>query len=479
MKFQYLFLSLLGALLISSCSESNSEKEHSVLDINSKNIVSSKSDNTKKSVYSDFTYLLEKVGPSVVSVDSYYVNKFREDIFEDEDAPNSEESNGGSGIILDKDGYIITNVHVIEGSNAIKVTLMDKRVFMAKVVGIDSISDLALLKIEADNLVPIKVGDVKKVKVGQWVAALGAPFGFQFSLTSGIVSAKKRTIQDDPSYIPFLQTDAAINQGNSGGPLLNLDGEVIGVNSQIYSRSGGFVGIAFAIPIDIVINVANQLKTTGKVERGQLGVKVDGMSYELAKTFGRNNSDGALILDVLDGNGIEEKLQVGDIILAVNGETIKGPEDLPGILNLIKPGEEIELYIWREEHGLKVTITLQPRGDLNKIKGDIIKSNEKNNLKNTEIYAIEGLDVGLKKPNQDILSYYKLDSGLQIASIGNKAESLGFALGDIIVRVGAYDIKNADDLEVALRNQKNVPIFLIRNYKPIFIPYAGELAEGS
>ncbi|MCV2509273.1 MAG: PDZ domain-containing protein, partial [Neisseriaceae bacterium] len=302
---------------------------------------------------------------------------------------------------------------------------------------------------------------------------------FQFSLTSGIVSAKKRTIQDDPSYIPFLQTDAAINQGNSGGPLLNLDGEVIGVNSQIYSRSGGFVGIAFAIPIDIVINVANQLKTTGKVERGQLGVKVDGMSYELAKTFGRNNSDGALILDVLDGNGIEEKLQVGDIILAVNGETIKGPEDLPGILNLIKPGEEIELYIWREEHGLKVTITLQPRGDLNKIKGDIIKSNEKNNLKNTEIYAIEGLDVGLKKPNQDILSYYKLDSGLQIASIGNKAESLGFALGDIIVRVGAYDIKNADDLEVALRNQKNVPIFLIRNYKPIFIPYAGELAEGS
>ncbi|QRN41218.1 MAG: trypsin-like serine protease [Neisseriaceae bacterium] len=479
MKFQYPVLALWVMLLFGGCSESHSDESNSTLSVNSNNVIFPQSQGANNSVYSDFTYLLEKVGPSVVSVDAYYVNKFKEDIFDDDDSSVTEESNGGSGIILDEDGYIITNVHVIEGSNAIKVTLMDKRVFMAKVVGMDAISDLALLKIEASSLVPIKVGDVSKVKVGQWVAALGAPFGFQFSLTSGIVSAKKRTIQDDPSYIPFLQTDAAINQGNSGGPLLNLDGEAIGVNSQIYSRSGGFVGIAFAIPIDIVINVANQLKTTGKVQRGQLGVKVDGMSYELAKTFGRNNSDGALILDVLDDEHTGDTLRVGDIILAVNGEAIQGPEDLPGILNLIKPGEEIELYIWRQEHGLNVKIILQPRGDLNKIKGDIIKSNGESSPKSGDIYAMEGLDVGLKKPSPDILSYYQLESGLQIDSIGSKAESLGFALGDIIVRVGEYKIKSTDDLEVALKSQKNVPIFLIRNYKPIFIPYAGQLAEGS
>ncbi|MFH4354982.1 MAG: trypsin-like peptidase domain-containing protein [Neisseriaceae bacterium] len=473
MKISYMALLLL--LGITACSDSKN-RTTKINPLENQDIISPK----QKIPEVDFTHLLDQVGPSVVGVDSYYTNSPRDEFSNDrEEDYSDEESNKGSGIILDQDGYIITNIHVVKGSNAIKVTLMDKRVYMAKVVGVDQLTDLALLKIKADHLVPIRVGDVKKLKVGQWVAALGAPFGFQFSLTSGIISAKKRTIPEDEANIPFLQTDAAINQGSSGGPLLNLEGEVIGVNAQIYSRTGGFVGIAFAIPIDIVINVANQLKTTGKVQRGQLGVKVDGMSYELAKTFGRPNSDGALVLDVLGGAAGEKKLKVGDIILVINGEPVKGPEDLPSILNLIPPGEKVEVYLWRAGHSLTIQLTLAPKEDFDRTRADL-RFNDKQPQVNheEEVHTVEGLDLGLKRANQQVLSYYHLNSGLQIVSIGRKAEGLGFMLGDIIVKVGENEISDQEDLEVALRRQKNVPVFLLRNNQPIFIPYTGALFQG-
>lgn len=428
----------------------------------------------------DLTHLMEKAGPSVVGISAYYVNQSKDDFSQFEEPQehqivHSENFNGGSGIILDKEGDIITNAHVVEGSNAIKVTLMDKRVYMAKVIGSDSVSDLVLLKINAKDLTPITIGDVRKVKVGQWVAALGAPFGFQFSLTSGIVSAKNRTIAEDNSTIPFIQTDAAINEGNSGGPLLNLAGEVIGVNTQIYSRSGGFVGIAFAIPIDIVMDVASQLKVNGKVQRAQLGVKVDGLSQELASTFGRDRAEGALVLDILDGQEAKKQLHVGDIILEINGQPIHGPEDLPRVLNLIRPYENIPLYVWREGHGLKVYLRLNPREDLAQIRNKIILQNQTHTFDSQgEVTVAEYPGIGLKNVNRQTLAYYHLDSGMQIATISQKAESFGFALGDVIVKVGNYKITSAEDLEAALEHQENVPIFLIRNYQPIFIPYLGK-----
>lgn len=478
MKLRYLILFVLIGW-IGACSKSTPNEDIASFDVNSNNVIPKKPKKAAKSINADFTCLLEKAGPSVVSIDSYYVTNLQDGTDKNKTKLSNRESYIGSGIILDKYGYIVTNAHVAEGGNAIKVTLMDKRIFMARLVGSDPISDLALLKIEADNLMPITIGDVKKVQVGQWVGALGAPFGFQFSLTSGVVSAKNRTIQNNSSDIPFLQTDAAINQGNSGGPLLNLQGEAIGVNSHIYSRSGGFVGVAFAIPIDVVMNIVHQLKNTGKVERRQLGVKVDGMSYELAKTFGRHNVDGALILDVLKDSDAQGKLQVGDIILTINKETIKNPEELPSILNLLKPDEEIELYIWRESHGLKVKMAFtQGKNFGNNISNATI-SNDQNNFKEGVISSVPGLDMGVKKANPDILSYYRLASGLQIVFLGKKAAALGFTLGDIIVRIGNYEINNIDDLAVALKNQKHVPVFLIRNYQPIFIPYFGETAQGN
>ena len=219
----------------------------------------------------------------------------------------------------------------------IKVTLNDKRQYPAKLIGQDEKSDVALLKIEAKNLPTVKIGNPDELRSGEWVAAIGAPFGFENSVTSGIVSAKNRTLPDD-GYMPFIQTDVAINPGNSGGPLFNLKGQVVGINSQIYSRSGGFMGISFAIPINVAMNVADQLKATGKVERGQLGVVIQEVSYDLAKTFGLDKATGALIAKVLAGSPAERGgLKVGDIIRSVNGNEVRSSSDLPMTISSLKP----------------------------------------------------------------------------------------------------------------------------------------------
>ena len=221
----------------------------------------------------------------------------------------------------------------------IKVTLNDKRQYPAKLIGQDEKSDVALLKIEAKNLPTVKIGNPDELRSGEWVAAIGAPFGFENSVTSGIVSAKNRTLPDD-GYMPFIQTDVAINPGNSGGPLFNLKGQVVGINSQIYSRSGGFMGISFAIPINVAMNVADQLKATGKVERGQLGVVIQEVSYDLAKTFGLDKATGALVAKVLAGSPAERGgLKVGDIIRSVNGNEVRSSSDLPMTISSLKPNQ--------------------------------------------------------------------------------------------------------------------------------------------
>lgn len=427
----------------------------------------------------DFSYALCKVGPSVVGVEAYYVPEAREDFFGPQsnvsDFSDSDNDSAvvGAGIILDKKGYIITNSHVVLGSNAIKITLMDKRVFMAKVVGIDTVSDLALLKINGKHLTSAPITDLKKLKVGTPVAALGAPFGFQFTLTSGIISAKNRFLADNEAPIPYIQTDTAINEGSSGGPLFTSEGEIVGVNAQIYSRTGGFVGIAFAIPIDVVLYVADQLRTSGRVERVQLGIKADALSEELARTFKRNNAEGALVLDVVGGSRGEDSLKVGDIILAINQQKIEGPEDLTSILALAHPGQILDIQVWRQgkDHHLMIilhetgTRPLPSRGE------EPLRLPMRNNFTPQEIAVVEGIDLGLVQPNQELLAYYHLHNGLQIASIGSKAEALGFALGDIIVKVGNQRVESPGELAFALHKEDQVPIFLLRHGDPIFIPY--------
>ena len=254
----------------------------------------------------------------------------------------------GSGFIISSDGYVLTNNHVVADADEIVVRLSDRSELEAKLVGADPRTDVALLKVEGKNLPTVKLGKSEVLKVGEWVVAIGSPFGFDHSVTAGIVSAKGRSLPDE-NYVPFIQTDVAINPGNSGGPLFNLDGEVVGINSQIFTRSGGFMGLSFAIPIDVAMNVAEQLKAEGKVSRGWLGVVIQEVNKDLAESFGLDKPAGALVAQVLEsGPAAKGGLQVGDVILAANGQPIVVSADLPHLVGSLKPGTTVQLDIVRE-----------------------------------------------------------------------------------------------------------------------------------
>lgn len=269
----------------------------------------------------------------------------------------------GSGFIVSPDGYILTNAHVIDGANVITVKLTDKREYRAKVIGSDKQSDVAVLKIDATGLPVVKIGDPQQSKVGQWVVAIGSPYGFDNTVTSGIISAKSRALPDE-NYTPFIQTDVPVNPGNSGGPLFNLQGEVIGINSMIYSQTGGFQGLSFAIPINEAIKVKDELVKTGHVSRGRLGVAVQGLDQTLASSFGLPKPDGALVSSV-DPKGPAAKagLQPGDVILAVNGVPVQDSTMLPGQIASLKPGTKAELQIWRDKSKKDVSVTLASLAD--------------------------------------------------------------------------------------------------------------------
>jgi serine protease Do len=253
----------------------------------------------------------------------------------------------GSGFIISSDGYVLTNNHVVADADEIIVRLSDRSELQAKLVGTDPRTDVALLKVDGKNLPIVKLGDSEKLKVGEWVLAIGSPFGFDHSVTKGIVSAKGRTLPND-TYVPFIQTDVAINPGNSGGPLFNMKGEVVGINSQIFTRSGGFMGLSFAIPIDVAMNVAEQLKAEGKVSRGWLGVVIQEVNKDLAESFGLDKPAGALVAQVLEGGpAAKGGLQVGDVILSMNGQPIVLSADLPHLVGALKPGSRIDLDVVR------------------------------------------------------------------------------------------------------------------------------------
>lgn len=324
----------------------------------------------------DFTDLVEEVSPAVVNISTSRAPKqgpmagrqgmpdleglppiFREffgpGFPQGPQGPQSRQpapQSLGSGFILSEDGYVLTNNHVIEGADEIFVRLSDRREVVARLVGADPRSDLALLKIETDDDLPaVRIGDSSQLKPGEWVLAIGSPFGFDYSVTAGIVSAKGRSLPTE-NYVPFIQTDVAINPGNSGGPLLNLDGEVVGINSQIFTRSGGFMGLSFAIPADVAMDVVAQLKKTGAVQRGWLGVVVQEINKDLAESFGLPKPAGALIAQIMPGGPADEGgLQVGDVILEFNGQEINMSSDLPHAVGRVRPGEEASVVVMRDK----------------------------------------------------------------------------------------------------------------------------------
>ena len=382
MNKSLLSLTILAALALAACGDNTptppaASEPPSII----KQTEPPKADGTVGMMLPDFAQLVAREGGAVVNIQASRErdeddNNGNEDPFMEffkrltPNAPdfseddNATSANFGSGFIISPDGYILTNTHVIKGMTNIKVTLNDKRQYPAKLIGQDEKSDVALLKIEAKNLPTVKIGNPDELRSGEWVAAIGAPFGFENSVTSGIVSAKNRTLPDD-GYMPFIQTDVAINPGNSGGPLFNLKGQVVGINSQIYSRSGGFMGISFAIPINVAMNVADQLKATGKVERGQLGVVIQEVSYDLAKTFGLDKATGALVAKVLAGSPAERGgLKVGDIIRSVNGNEVRSSSDLPMTISSLKPNQTVKLGVWREGQMLDVEIKLGTQNDI-------------------------------------------------------------------------------------------------------------------
>ena len=264
----------------------------------------------------------------------------------------------GSGFIVSADGHIMTNAHVVEGADEVLVRLTDKREYKAKVLGYDKRTDIALIKIEAAGLPVVRMGDPNKLRVGEWVAAIGSPFGFEASVTAGIVSAKGRSLPQE-NYVPFIQTDVAINPGNSGGPLFNMRGEVVGVNSQIYSRSGGYQGIAFAIPIDVAMEISGQLKASGKVSRGRLGVVIQEVTRELAESFGLQKPQGALVTTVEKGSPADAAgVEAGDIILKFDGKAVGQSSDLPRIVGGTKPGTKSSMQVWRKGATRDIAITV-------------------------------------------------------------------------------------------------------------------------
>ncbi|HEY5970787.1 MAG TPA: DegQ family serine endoprotease [Pseudoxanthomonas sp.] len=331
----------------------------------------------------DFTGLVEQVGPGVVNIEARITPRqvsrgqapggdempefFRRIFGPDFQAPQGPQGpqgrggrSAGSGFVISADGYVLTNYHVVDGADEVKVKLSDRREFTAKVVGSDQQYDVALLKIDARNLPALRLGDSKTLKPGQWVLAIGSPFGLDHSVTAGIVSATGRSNPyADQRYVPFIQTDVAINQGNSGGPLLNTRGEVVGINSQIFSASGGYMGISFAIPIDLAMSAVEQLKKTGKVSRGQLGVQVGAVSEDSAKGFGLPDTRGALVNDVISGSAAEKAgLEPGDVIRMVDGAEIVTSSDLPPMIGAMAPGSKVKLGILRDGKPREVGVTL-------------------------------------------------------------------------------------------------------------------------
>jgi serine protease Do len=432
----------------------------------------------------DFTELVEQVGPSVVNIRTLEKAAVRDAQGNEPDAemqeffrrffgvpmpipnnpnaprqqrrgqPEEAQPKGvGSGFILSGDGFVMTNAHVVDGADQVLVTLPDKREFKARIVGSDKRTDVAVVKIEATGLPAVKIGDVSRLKVGEWVMAIGSPFGLDNSVTAGIVSAKQR---DTGDYLPFIQTDVAINPGNSGGPLINMRGEVVGINSQIYSRSGGFMGISFAIPIDEAVRVSEQLRATGKVQRGRLGVQIDQVSKEVAESLGLSKAQGALVRGVEQGSPAEKAgLEPGDIILKFEGKTIDKSSDLPRMVGNTKPGTRSAIQVWRRGSMKDMHITV---GEFETDKPVKKASAEKPQA--GTVTKVLGLTVSELSDAQK--KELKLRGGVRVDAVAEPASRAGIQEGDVILALANIETPNVQTLEaLTAKLDHNKPVSLL------------------
>ncbi|RMO17402.1 Protease Do [Pseudomonas amygdali pv. morsprunorum] len=373
----------------------------------------------------------------------------------------------GSGFIISPDGYILTNNHVIDGADEILVRLSDRSELKAKLIGTDSRTDVAVLKIDGKDLPTAKLGNSNTLKVGEWVLAIGSPFGFDHSVTKGIVSAKGRSLPND-TYVPFIQTDVAINPGNSGGPLFNMAGEVVGINSQIFTRSGGFMGLSFAIPIDVAMDVANQLKASGKVSRGWLGVVIQEVNKDLAESFGLDKPAGALVAQVLeDGPAAKGGLQVGDVILSANGQPIIMSADLPHLIGNLKDGSKAELEVIRDGKRQKLTVTVGALPDEGQEMGDVAGTGAERSSNRLGVSVIE-LTAEQKKS-------LDLKGGVAIKEVtGGPASLIGLQPGDVITHLNNQAItssKQFTEVAKSLPKDRSVSMRVLRQGRATFITF--------
>jgi serine protease Do len=365
----------------------------------------------------------------------------------------------GSGFIISDDGYILTNHHVVTGADEIEVRLNDRRYFAAKVIGSDEASDVALIKIEATDLPTVNIGKSSELKVGEWVLAIGSPFGFDYTVTAGIVSAKGRSLPSE-NYVPFIQTDVAINPGNSGGPLFNLDGEVIGINSQIYSRTGGFMGLSFAIPIELAMNVADQLRENGSVSRGYLGVLIQNVDRNLAESFGLDQPTGALVSKVLpDTPAAEAGLQEGDIILTFNGQKIHDSNALPPMVGASRVNDQVKITVLRNGETLHKTVKIGQLTDDPETAGNS---------------SVDVLGLSVVELSDEVRKRAKIkDGGVLIRRVEKGAgRAAGLRRGDIIRMYAGQKVTGVDDFAqkvAASKDKKSVAILIQRKGEPMFL----------
>jgi serine protease Do len=365
----------------------------------------------------------------------------------------------GSGFIIRADGVIMTNAHVVNGATEVTVRLTDRREYTAKVVGVDTRSDIAMLKIAAKDLPTVRIGDSRGLKVGEWVLAIGAPFGLENSATAGIVSAKGRTLPDS-GYVPFIQTDVPINPGNSGGPLFNMRGEVVGVNSQIYSRSGGYMGVSFSIPIDVAMQVGQQLQTTGHVARGKLGVIIQPVTQGLADSFGLPQPEGALVSSVEKGGPAEHAgVEPGDVILKINGTLLKDSSELPVAVASINPGSEVQLQIWRNHGARDITVKL---GQLE----------DKRTASNAPAPAQGGkLGLAVRPLSADEQRQANVAGGLVVERASGPAAEAGIQQGDVVLAANGAPVTSAQALANAVEKSKgHIALLIQRGETRLFVP---------
>ncbi|MBS0376330.1 MAG: DegQ family serine endoprotease [Proteobacteria bacterium] len=423
----------------------------------------------------DFTDLVAQNGPAVVNI--AVVEKTRTAAFDDEGsgdplgeflrrfggphgAPQTPVRGEGSGFIVASDGTILTNAHVVADASEVTVRLTDRREFTAKVIGVDRRTDVAVIKIDGRNLPTVRFGDPSKLRPGEWVIAIGSPFGFDNSVTAGIVSATSRTLPDG-QYTPFIQTDAAVNPGNSGGPLFNMAGEVVGINSQIYSRTGGFMGISFAIPIDIAIGVKDQLIKTGHVQRGRIGVLVQEVGQQLADSFGLDRPRGAIVAQV-EANGPAAKagLKAGDVILSVNGQAIERSGQLSAVISQMKPGSHAELEVWRDRASRKVSIEVAELKEGTEAVAERGESPKGGRL---------GLALRPLTPAERRAS--GLDAGLLVEDASGAAGEAGVRPGDVVVGANGQKVESVADLEAQVsKSKRSIALLVNRGGTSLFFP---------